>query len=31
MAPPLIVTEKELKEGLAAIDDVLSIADKAVK
>jgi len=31
LAPPLIVTEKELKEGLSAIDEVLSIADKAVK
>jgi taurine--2-oxoglutarate transaminase len=31
MAPPLIVTEKELKEGLGAIDEVLTIADKAVK
>jgi taurine--2-oxoglutarate transaminase len=31
LAPPLIVTEKELKEGLGAIDEVLSIADKAVK
>lgn len=31
MAPPLIISEKELKEGLAAIDEVLSIADKAVK
>jgi len=31
MAPPLIVTEKELKQGLGAIDEVLSIADKAVK
>ncbi len=31
MAPPLIVTEKELKKGLGAIDEVLDIADKAVK
>jgi len=30
-APPLIVTEKELKEGLGAIDEVLNLADKAVK
>jgi taurine--2-oxoglutarate transaminase len=31
MAPPLIIDEKELKQGLGAIDEVLSIADKAVK
>jgi taurine--2-oxoglutarate transaminase len=31
MAPPLIVTEKEMKEGLGAIDEVLSIADEVVK
>jgi taurine--2-oxoglutarate transaminase len=31
LAPPLIVTEKELKEGLGAIDEVLNLADKAVK
>jgi taurine--2-oxoglutarate transaminase len=31
MAPPLIVTEKELMEGLDAIDEVLTIADKAVR
>jgi taurine--2-oxoglutarate transaminase len=31
MAPPLVVTEKELQQGLAAIDEVLNIADKAVK
>jgi taurine--2-oxoglutarate transaminase len=31
MAPPLIVNEKELQEGLGAIDEVLKLADKAVK
>jgi len=31
MAPPLIVTERELMEGLNAIDEVLTIADKAVR
>jgi taurine--2-oxoglutarate transaminase len=31
MAPPLIITEKELKDGLGAIDEVLKIADQAVK
>ena len=31
LAPPLIVTEKELQEGLGAIDEVLEIADKAGK
>lgn len=31
LAPPLIVTEKELKGGLRAIDEVLNTADKAVK
>jgi len=31
MAPPLIVTEKELTEGLGAIDEVLNMADKATK
>jgi hypothetical protein len=27
----LIVNEKELQEGLGAIDEVLKLADKAVK
>jgi hypothetical protein len=27
----LIVTEKELKKGLGAIDEVLSLADQVVK
>jgi taurine--2-oxoglutarate transaminase len=31
MAPPLIVTDRELMEGLNAIDEVLTIADKAVR
>jgi taurine--2-oxoglutarate transaminase len=31
LAPPLIVTEKEMKEGLGAIDEVLSLADQVVK
>jgi hypothetical protein len=31
MAPPLIMEEKGLRKGLGAIDEVLSIADKAVK
>ncbi|NIN63233.1 MAG: hypothetical protein GTO63_00660 [Anaerolineae bacterium] len=30
MAPPLIIDEQELKQGLAAIDELSSIADKAV-
>jgi taurine--2-oxoglutarate transaminase len=28
VAPPLIVTEKEIDEGIAVLDEVLAIADK---
>lgn len=31
MAPPLIIEEKELMQSLGPIDDVSSIADKAVE
>jgi taurine--2-oxoglutarate transaminase len=31
IAPPLIVTEAELDEGIDALDDALSIADALVK
>lgn len=30
IAPPLIITEEELDQGLAALDDALSIADAAI-
>ncbi len=30
IAPPLIVTEAELDEGLRALDDALSVADALV-
>jgi taurine--2-oxoglutarate transaminase len=30
IAPPLIVTEKEIDQGLAAFDEALSIADQEV-
>ena len=28
LAPPLVITEEELKEGLAALDDALAVADR---
>jgi taurine--2-oxoglutarate transaminase len=31
LAPPLVITEQELKEGLGAIDEVLELADKATR
>jgi taurine---2-oxoglutarate transaminase len=31
IAPPLIVTEKELDQGVAALDEALSIADQEVQ
>jgi taurine--2-oxoglutarate transaminase len=31
IAPPLITTEKEIDEGMQALDKVLEIADKEAK
>jgi acetylornithine/succinyldiaminopimelate/putrescine aminotransferase len=31
IVPPLIITEEQLAEGFAAIDQVLEIADRATK
>ena len=30
IAPPLIITEAEIDQGVAALDDALSIADAAI-
>jgi taurine--2-oxoglutarate transaminase len=31
IAPPLIITEKEIDQGVAALDEALSIADQEIE